>query len=298
MKIFAASQVREIDRYTIVHEPIASIDLMERAAGRLMGWYVRHFHVDRRVVVFAGPGNNGGDGLALARLLAERQYRVLCCLLKTGPLSEDCAINRLRLLEQGLVELRELEGEEELPSIQSGDVVVDAIFGSGLSRPAEGIPARTIRHINQSKTTVVAVDIPSGLFGEDNRGNDPSAIVRATHTLSFQFPFRSFFFADNEDFVGNWRVLGIRLHPAVIRSTECGYRTLEPYRVACSLPPRHRHAHKGDQGHALVIAGNYGMMGAALMAGEACLRSGCGLVTLHVPRMGYPVVQGASPRPS
>ena len=295
MKIFRADQVREIDAYTIKNEPVLSIDLMERAASRLAGWYVRHFHTNRKVVIIAGPGNNGGDALAMARMLSDRQFRVECHLLRFGKLSEDCAINLERLKSQGHVKLFETGEQDPLPEIDHTDVVVDGIFGSGLSRPVTGLPARVIRHINEKAGSVIAIDIPSGLFGEDNSGNDLGTVVRADYTITFQFPFLSFFFGEHEELVGQWRVHDIKLHPAAIEATETGYRTIEPEEIRSFLPQRRKYAHKGTFGHALMISGSYGMMGAALMSGEACLRSGAGLVTLHVPRFGYGIVQTGFP---
>lgn len=295
MKIFEASNVREIDAYTILHEPIASIDLMERAAQRLTGWYVRHYHTDRKVLVFAGSGNNGGDALAMARMLAERQFKVSCYLLVFGKLSEDCAKNRKRLIEQGMVTLTEITEKDQLPSIDGNVVVVDGIFGSGLSRKATGFPGEVISHINAHADTVIAIDIPSGLFGEDNRENDHEKVIMATHTLTFQFPFLSFFFSENDPFVGSWKVHDIKLHPEIISETEAAHQTIEKELIARILPRRPRFAHKGTFGHALMISGCYGMMGAALLAGESCLRAGAGLVTLHIPRFGYSIIQTGFP---
>ncbi len=295
MKIFEASRVREIDAYTIRHEPVDSINLMERAAMRLTGWYVRHFHTDRRVVIFAGPGNNGGDALAMARLLADRQFRVVCHLLAFGKPSEDCAFNRQRLTDQGIVAFHKLAEGDELPVIDKQDVVVDGIFGSGLTRKVSGFPGLVINHINRYAETVISIDIPSGLYGEDNTGNDYDSVIKASHTLTFQFPFLSFFFSENDPHVGAWRVHDIKLHQDVIEDTKTSYRTIEKEDVAAILPVRTRFAHKGTFGHALMISGCYGMMGAALLAGESCLRGGAGLVTLHVPRFGYSIVQTAFP---
>ncbi len=295
MKIFGADQVREIDAYTIKNEPVPSIKLMERAALRLTGWYVRHYHVNQKVIIFAGPGNNGGDALAMARQLAERQFRVQCFLLAFGSLSEDCAKNKQRLIDQGLVQLSELQEEDPLPQIDKSDVVVDGIFGSGLSRQVSGFPAKVIDHINKHSEAVIAIDIPSGLFGEDNSDNDYRSVIKAKYTLTFQFPFLSFFFEENEPFVGQWRVHDIKLHPDIIEGSETPYQTIEKEMVRDLLPERKKFAHKGSFGHGLIISGCYGMMGAALMAGEACLRSGTGLVTVHVPRFGYHIIQTALP---
>ncbi|MFH0758783.1 MAG: NAD(P)H-hydrate dehydratase [Bacteroidota bacterium] len=295
MKIFEASKVRDIDAYTILHEPVASIDLMERAALRLTGWYVRHYHTERKVVIFAGPGNNGGDALAMARHLAGRQYRVECYLLALGKLSRDCSVNLERLKAQNLAVFREIKEGGVLPSIDPGDVVVDGIFGSGLTRQVSGFPGEVIRHMNRQAKTVISIDIPSGLFGEDNRENDYGSVVRATTTLTFQFPFLSFFFSENEAHVGSWQVHDIKLHPGAIEKNQTPYQTIEKELVAEILPRRPRFAHKGTFGHALMISGCYGMMGAALLAGESCLRGGAGLVTLHVPRFGYNIIQTGFP---
>ncbi len=295
MRIFGAAQVSDIDEYTIKNEPVASIDLMERAALRLTGWYVRHYHTDQKVHIFAGPGNNGGDALAMARQLAERQFRVECCLLAFGKLSADCAINRQRLIDQGLVSFREIDDGDPLPEIGQGEVVVDGIFGSGLSRQVSGFPARVISHINSHQGVVVAIDIPSGLFGEDNSDNDYNSVIRATFTLSFQFPFLSFFFEMNEPYVGEWRVHDIGLHPAIIEESDTPYQIIEKEMVRDLLPERKKFSHKGTFGHGLIISGCYGMMGAALLAGEACMRGGSGLTTLHVPRFGYSIIQTSLP---
>jgi NAD(P)H-hydrate epimerase len=295
MKIFEAASVRQIDAYTIAHEPVASIDLMERAAVQLTGWYVDHYQIDRKVILFAGPGNNGGDALAMARLLAERQYKVECYLLDAGKLADDCAQNRERLIRQKLALFMEVRSGDKLPPIGKQDVVVDGIFGSGLTRKVSGLPGHVIRYINENAATVIAIDIPSGLFGEDNAENDPGLVIRARTTLTFQYPFLSFFFDLNEPFVGSWRVQDIRLHPQAIRDTATPYETIEAGMVRSLLPARGRFAHKGTFGHGLVISGSYGMMGAALLAGESCLRSGAGLVTVHIPRYGYGIIQTGFP---
>lgn len=295
MKIFGAAEVHRIDAYTIKNEPVSSIDLMERAALSLTGWYIRHYHVDRRVIIFAGPGNNGGDALALARQLADRQYRVECYLLRFGKMSGDCTINRQRLEDQGEVQIREIGEGDPLTQIASSDVVVDGIFGSGLSRKVEGLPAKVIRHIITQANLTISIDIPSGLLGEDNSANDYSTIIRATYTLTFQFPFLSFFFSDNHKQVGEWRVLDIGLHPGIIDTADVSYQSIEKEQVRGMLPVRPRFSHKGSYGHGLIISGSYGMMGAALLAGESCLRGGAGLATVHVPRFGYNIIQTALP---
>jgi ADP-dependent NAD(P)H-hydrate dehydratase / NAD(P)H-hydrate epimerase len=296
MKIFPAEAVQKIDSYTIENEPITSINLMERAALRLKDWFVRHYRVNRRVVVLAGPGNNGGDALALARMLSDRQYRVEVCVVSTsGKLSGDCAVNLERLEQLAKVPIIRVKATGNFPVISSEDVVVDGLFGSGITRVVEGVYKELIGYLNNSGATVISVDIPSGLFGEDNRKNDPAAIVRADYTLTFQFPFLSFFFAENEPYTGKWKVLDIGLHPAIIERTKTSYSTISRQQVPGLLPERRKFSHKGTYGNALAISGSSGMMGAAMLTGEAALRSGAGIITLHVPRAGFRVVQTAFP---
>ena len=218
MKIFSSEQIREIDDYTIRYEPVASVDLMERAAGQLFSWYISRFERSHRIFIFAGPGNNGGDGLALARMLSANRYDVEVHYVQfTEKTSPDWEINRLRLLAETDVSLKYLESPDQFPVISSGDIIIDAIFGSGLTRPAEGLAAEVIREINRIDCKKISIDIPSGLFGEDNSSNNYENIIRADYTLSFQFPKLSFMFAENYRYTGEWFVLPIGLHTDAIR---------------------------------------------------------------------------------
>lgn len=295
-KIFSSAQVKGIDQYTISNEPIASIDLMERAAGTVFQWILNRYENTRNVKIFVGPGNNGGDGLAVARMLAGKKYSVTVYWVKfTENCSEDWGINFQRLKDQGIADVEILTRTDGKPQISTNDLVIDAIFGSGLSRPVEGFPAEIIGHINASGTNVISIDIPSGLFGEDNSGNDPDHIIKASYTLSFQFPKLAFFFPDNEEFVGEWSVLPIGLHREIINSTGTGYYFLTGSFIKSKLKVRSKFSHKGTFGHALLISGNYGRMGAAVLASRACLRTGIGLITAHVPRKGYDILQNSVP---
>ncbi len=296
MKVFSSRQVKEIDAYTIRHEPVSSIDLMERAALACSRWISGYAARSGRILVFAGPGNNGGDGMAIARqLMAEGFDNLFTFQLRTGsPFSADLETNRLRLLNSGH-SIAELAEGEELPSIQPNDLVIDALFGTGLARALSGWPARVVRHINAAGCRVISIDMPSGLTGEDNRGADPQTIIRATHTLSFQFPKRSFFYAENAAYTGDWHILDIGLHPAVIQELPSDLNYVTGKEIAGMIRKRQRFSHKGTYGHALLIAGSYGMAGAAILAARSCLRSGTGLLTTHVPRSVYPVIQGAVP---
>jgi NAD(P)H-hydrate epimerase len=295
MKIFKAEDVKKIDEYTIENEPVPSIDLMERAATVFVRKFMFHYKSSYKVLVIAGPGNNGGDGLAIARMLSDRFYRVEVFILKFGSgFSNDFEENR-KLLEQSRAEIKEVDREEDLPKIDENCIVIDAIFGSGLSRKVTGLPAAAIKSINKSGAEVVSVDIPSGLFGEDNRDNDVDAIVKANFTISFEFPFLSFFFPENEEFVGRWEAPSIGLHPEAIERTPTRYYLITREDISKLFKRRSKYSHKGSFGHALLIAGCDGMMGAAVLAVKAALRTGAGLVTAHVPRNSYAIVQISVP---
>ncbi|MFC2090578.1 NAD(P)H-hydrate dehydratase [Bacteroidota bacterium] len=296
MKIFPAEVVQEIDRYTIEHEPVQSIDLMERAASKLTEWFVKRFKTNESILIFAGPGNNGGDALALARMLIERRYIPRIFLVApSGKLSQDCRINLNRLKEVKLVEVITITASEDFPEISSSDLIVDGLFGSGLTRAVEGLYSELISFISASDPRIISIDVPSGLFGEDNTDNRDGAILRAAYTLTFQFPFLSFMFAENAQYTGEWHVLDIGLHPMIIEKTDSAYILLERLDIAGMIKQRAKFDHKGRYGHVLAIAGSYGMMGAAVLASEAALRAGAGLVSAHIPRSGYLVMQSAVP---
>ena len=296
MKIFTSEQVRKIDTYTIENEPIASIDLMERASVQIADWLSEAFEPDTHFLFFIGPGNNGGDGMAVARMLAEQNYLVEAYILKISEkLSQDAQINYERLLKTDRVNITEIDKALSLPVPDPGDVIIDAIFGSGLTRKVEGFPARVIQHMNGLENLRIAIDIPSGLFGEDNRENDIKNIFRADFTLALQFPSLSFFYADNQDFAGDWDVLPIGLNPTIIEELPSPYYYLAAPYVSGLIKTRKKFSHKGTFGHALLVSGSYGMMGAAVLASRACLRSGIGLLTTHVPRFGYEILQTTVP---
>ena len=292
-KVFRTAQLAAIDKYTIEHEPVSSLDLMERAAGIWTDRFLKIFTEVAGVVVIAGNGNNGGDGYAIARLLNRRGVPVrVFRIAGTQDRSPDCEANYRRWLTRGKVE--ELKQADDLV-LQKGEIVIDAIFGSGLNRPVTGLAARIIKQMNASANRVVAVDIPSGLAGEDNTWNDPETIVCAEYTFTFQFPKLAFMLAENEKYVGRWEVLDIGLHPEIIarQPTDWFYTTEDT--VKAILPPSPVFAHKGTNGKGLLIAGSYGMMGAAVLGAKAAVRSGIGLLYCHIPGKGIEVIQTTVP---
>ena len=296
IKIFSTDKVRELDKYTIQNEPISSIDLVERAANAFTSEFCRRYSKQNRIIVFAGQGNNGADALAISRLLIDAGYRVETYLFnRYMQLSNECELNKQRLLSMENIEFTEVIYDFEPPILEKQDIIIDGLFGSGLNRPLTGGFAAMVKYINQSESTIVSIDIPSGLFGEDNQKNDPEAIIRADLTLSFGFPKLSFLLPENAEYVGEWKVLDILLHPEAIANTATSYFQVTENDIASVFHPRNRFSHKGTFGHALLIAGSRGKIGAAILAAQACLKSGTGLLTVHVPQRGEQILQTAFP---
>ncbi len=297
MKIFTSAQIHELDKYTIDNEPIKSIDLMERAARALTRAIADTWSNTMPVIVFAGPGNNGGDALAVARMLAERQYAVNVYLFNiTGKLSDDCSVNRQRLVDAKLVKgFNEITNEFEPPKLEAGTLVVDGLFGSGLNKPLAGGFASLVKYINQSAATVVSLDVPSGLMTEDNTYNVRTNIIEADLTLTLQNTKLSFLFAENQQFLGELKILDIHLSEEGTAHIKTNYSLTDKAYLQSVMRPRHAFAHKGDMGNALLVAGSYGMAGAAILATRACLRSGVGKVTVCTPRRNNDIMQLAVP---
>jgi len=293
MKIFRSDQIKEIDELTIRNEPVASIDLMERAAAKLFDWYTDKLDRSGRIKIFAGPGNNGGDGLALARMLAHERYEAeVFYTAFTANRSDEWKINCKRLEKETSVPFTEIRNIDEFPLICEDDVIIDAIFGSGISRPAEGLAADVITRINISPATVVSVDIPSGMFGEVIDHLNSINTVMADYTLSLQFPKLAFMFPECEKYTGEWFVLPIGLDFSNMKSP---YNLLEKDMVAPLLKQRNKFDHKGKFGHGLLAGGSYGRMGAMVLGARAALCTGAGLITCHIPSSGNNIIQTAVP---
>jgi NAD(P)H-hydrate epimerase len=296
MKIFPSIQIKQLDAYTIEHEPISSIDLMERAANALTEAIIRYWGKETPVITFAGPGNNGGDALAVSRLLAERGYQVKAYLFNTGEhLSEDCTINKERLEQNSPVDFTEVTSKFEPPVLGKDCLVIDGLFGSGLKKTLAGGFAAVVKYINASPAKVVSIDLPSGLMCEDNTYNIKGHIIRADRTLSLQLPKLSFFFAENIEYLGEWELLDINLSQKGIEDTFTTWHLTEENQVSSLIKPRKRFAHKGNFGNALLIAGSYGMAGASVLAAKACLKTGVGILNVHVPLKNNDILQTTVP---
>ena len=293
MKILNVSQVQQADSFTIENEPIASIDLMERASEKFVEVFTGLISAAEKIAVVCGPGNNGGDGLAVARLLLDKGYQVspITVQPKDGG-SDDFLKNAARLEARG-PEIHKIQSPGDVPDFSEYSVIVDAVFGSGLTRPVTGIFAEVIKAVNSSSAKIISIDIPSGLF-MDSPAPD-GAIITAQHTISFQLPKLAFFFPENYPFVGDWTVVDIGLDQSFIANQDTSYFTLGKDMIRSCLPSRNKFDHKGSYGHVLLIGGSYGKMGAMVLSARAALRSGPGLVSVNIPRCGQEILQTSIP---
>lgn len=296
MKILSCTQQREADAYTIEHNSILSINLMEKAAGLITDAICKRWDKSHRMVVFAGPGNNGGDAVAVARMLHLKNYQVQVILFNiTGVLSDDCLTNVKRLQECGFTNYTEVSSQFDPPKLISNDVVIDGLFGAGINKPLSGGFAAVVQYINASQAKVVSIDMPSGLMGEDNSRNIRQNIIKADFTLTIHMPKLSFLFAENEDITGEWEVLDIGINREYENNAESNYEITEMNDVKKMLRPRKKFAHKGSFGHGVLIAGSYGMGGAAVLAARSCMKCGIGLLTIHTPVCNHQLLQMSIP---
>lgn len=296
MKILSCTQQREADAYTIEHNSILSINLMEKAAGLITDAICKRWDKSHRMVVFAGPGNNGGDAVAVARMLHLKNYQVQVILFNiTGVLSDDCLTNVKRLQECGFTNYSEVSSQFDPPKLISNDVVIDGLFGAGINKPLSGGFAAVVQYINASQAKVVSIDMPSGLMGEDNSRNIRQNIIKADLTLTIHMPKLSFLFAENEDITGEWEVLDIGINREYENNAESNYEITEMNDVKKMLRPRKKFAHKGSFGHGVLIAGSYGMGGAAVLAARSCMKCGIGLLTIHTPVCNHQLLQMSIP---
>ncbi|MHC1774536.1 MAG: NAD(P)H-hydrate dehydratase [Lentimicrobium sp.] len=294
LKILPVKKIREADAFTIAYEPISSIDLMERAAASCFKWISGKVNTDKRLRVLCGMGNNGGDGLAVSRMLCNAGYETDVQIIRhTENPSADFSAN-LKLLGDlpGLVITDVFEADPEI-DIDDEDIIIDAILGSGLNKPVSGLIANVIEQINESNAMVISIDIPSGLFADVPIDHRKHVIVKADYTLTFQMPKLAFLMAENEPYTGRWKVLDIGLHPDFLDKCESNNLLVEKTDCRSLYRSRTVFSHKGNYGHALLIAGSSGKLGAAVLASKACLRAGAGLLTTHLPGDGFLVMQGS-----
>ncbi len=296
MKILPVDKIHKADAYTIANEPIADIDLMERAAGQLFNWIAKKIDNTHRFFIIAGLGNNGGDGLCLARMLKNFGYYVEVHIVRfSEKTSENFNINLQRFQDIAKEFVFDIKSIADFPKVNKNDIVIDAIFGSGLKRGVQGFPGEVINAINKSPALKISIDISSGLFADKSSINKNCKIVHADYTLTFQNPKLAFFMAENDYYVGNWHVLDIGLHRDFLEQVKVNNFFVTKQDMYGLLLPRNKFSHKGTYGHALLIAGGYGKTGAAVLSAKAALRSGVGLLHVHIPKSSYYILQTALP---
>lgn len=296
MKIYTAQQVRKADIFTIKNEPITSVDLMERAANGAFNWLTKKFKKKTSFSIFCGVGNNGGDGLVIARMLYQKGFPVNVYEVQfSSNYSEDYSTNKKRLEDLG-IPVFEVKPDSDLLSIEYGNVIIDCVFGSGLSKEIDedqwiGV---LISKLNKQLCTRISIDIASGLFCEDNDTND-GVIFKPDYTLTFQFPKLAFLFPHNSIYVGEFRVIPIGISEEFMLTESTQFFTTEKFTAKLIRKKGSKFDYKGTYGHALIMAGSYGKMGAAVLATKSCLKSGAGLVTAHLPNSGNDIMQISVP---
>lgn len=296
MKILTAKQLKKLDEATIKRDNISSIDLMERASNTCFDWIVKQFDKRKKFTVICGQGNNGGDGLVLARLLSKNNYPVECILIKKSENTTASHATNLKRLKETNCPIQVIKDEQQCNSINFSDkVVIDAVFGLGLSRPAESLFGTIIQKLNKDQpNTVIAIDLPSGMYC-DQLNNEVDAIVNADYTLTFHSPKQSFFNPEFGNLVGKVVVLDIGLNKKVAEAMESTNNYLEPKLIAELLQKRKTFTHKGSYGHANLVAGSLGKMGAAVLMAKGASFAGAGLVTTTIPSSGVNIMQTILP---
>lgn len=292
MKILSTPQIKKLDQATIEKQKITSVELMERAAKAFAKWFNNQFSTTDEVVIFAGMGNNGGDGLAVARLLDDKGYSVKVFIVRhkdTATPDFDINYKRLHKRRINMVELKE---QDSSPIIPNDAIIIDALLGAGLTRPLTGFLKDITQSINETNHIKVAIDIPTGVFADKTTD---AISIWADYTFSFELPKLAFMMPENFKRVGEWAIGTIHADQDFILHSDTPYYYIDEKIVRNIYKKKKKFDHKGTNGHALLLMGSYGMIGAARMSGEACLRSGTGLVTIHTPKAGFEILQTALP---
>ncbi|MEE9362149.1 MAG: NAD(P)H-hydrate dehydratase [Cellulophaga sp.] len=296
MKIFTAQQIYEADKFTTDKQKIGSDELMERAAVQIFNWiHTRMQGAQVKIHLFCGIGNNGGDGIALARHLQEHGYNIGVYVVNySDKRSKDFLINLTRLKDRKIWPNFINEDCADFPEIHKDDIIVDAIFGIGLNRTPVDWVTKIMQFLNDTGAFVLSVDIPSGLFS-DKTPENPKAVVNANYVLSFQAPKLVFFLPETGIYSNQWEIVDIGLDQEYMETVKVGYSLVGKSEVLPFYVPREKFSHKGTYGHSLIIGGSFGKIGAVTLASKACLLSGSGLVTSFVPGCGYIPLQTAFP---
>ena len=296
MKIFSKEQIYEGDKITTERQGISSTDLMERAGTQIFNWmHLRMQGAQVPIHVFCGIGNNGGDGLVLARHLITHGYNVNTYVINySDKRSKDFLVNYDRIKHVTKKWPILFTDDSDLPAINQDDIIVDAVFGIGLNRPVIKWVKHLFQHFKNSKAFTLSIDIPSGLFPDQVPKNE-NDVVWANYTLSFQTPKLLFFLPETAKYTVQWEVLDIGIDPEYLYKTETAYELIGKLEMLPIYIPREKFSNKGQFGHCLIVGGSYGKIGAVTLASKAALSSGAGLVTAFIPKCGYQILQTSIP---
>ena len=294
MKIFTASQIRACDDFTIRNEPVSSLLLMERAAQKCTDYLFKYLDIKQKIYIFCGNGNNGGDGFAIARMLYYLNFDVEIYINKSlQSFSKDATINFNFLKELSGIEIKDFS-EFDSSEIDENEVIIDAVFGSGLNRKLEGELAETIEKMNSAKGTKISIDIPSGLFCDEIIETD-AVVFKADYTVGFQFYKKAFLHPETGKYCGKIEILDIGLHQKYISETETCNFTIDDDLIKEIYLPRNEFSHKGNFGKTCIIAGSFGKIGAAVLATKSALKTGSGLTYILAPKCCYEILQTSCP---
>lgn len=293
MKLFSAAQIKNWDSFTIKNEPITSIDLMERAANACADWITERFSITATFKIFCGKGNNGGDGLAIARLLIQKKLPVSIYIIEPGSEGSADFKTNLQRLKDVFSDIYFLKNISKFPSINKDEIIIDALFGTGLHKRPSDIFERLINHLNKSGAKIISIDTPSGLYVD--KSSVANSVMRSCYTLTFQRVKLAFLMAENEPYLGEVVVLEIGLSKEYDKTENADFELTGENFISKIYIPRKAFANKGDYGYACLLAGSYGMMGAALLSARACLRSGVGKLSCYICKEGYTIMQTSVP---
>lgn len=260
----------------------------------IAGWISEHCKKHRRVVLFCGIGNNGGDGLAVARMLYLKGFDVDVFVNDPkGKFSDDASVNLRRLRDISGISIRRLDQVKEY-SFDEGTIIIDALFGTGLSRPLDGEWKMIVERLNEKRNIKISIDIPSGLPADGMFDGD-FIVLEADYTLSFQCWKRGFLHPETGKYTGRVIILDIGLSKEYLETTGSDYFVIDGDFVGSIFRPRNEFAHKGNYGKAVIIGGSYGKMGAAVLATKSALKTGAGLTFTLAPKCGYEILQTSCP---
>lgn len=286
LPLLTATQIREADAYTIAYEPVSSIDLMERASKAFVTWFINHFPYKKQTIsVYCGTGNNGGDGLAITRMLHEHGYQQINVKIarfsdkESADFSEN--LERLKQLPVPVLNIQ----ENNLTLNEESDILIDALLGSGLNKPLDGSYKELVNYLNSLQKTIVAVDVPTGFYA-DGEVDKYATVLKADLVITFQQPKINFLLPESGPFIECWEAVNIGLDEMFIQNLQSPNQFIEEKDIKALLKPRSRFSHKGTFGHALLIAGQAQTMGAALLSSSACVYAGAGLTTVCIPESG------------